>query len=441
MQIEKNASLKLVSHVIKYRDQVLDEAVRQRSGLCLLDSLACFLAGLSLPHFAQSAAAARSSFLVNGGSVGVQLSPFMMAYVYGQAANALDFDDTLHGHPGSPIVGALLAAGATQNLSLDRILRGIAAGYDAHWILAEGATPSKERASVVRSIGVFDTVAASIGVLVALGASNEIIERVIGVALPHSILPYVAKWYERPVPAMKNNMGWVAAGAILSANLALAGQTGVTSPLDGDTAMWRMAGSDQWFIDDHFDDSPAVLRTGFKPYPGCWHTQETLKAFAKLLEEIDEGDEIVEIVISGPADVEKFCNPRISGTADIAFSLPALLERMASRLEPGPLWDHLGEGSSTRVFRYERSDNRNLGLLTRKRRELKISIPVSAESDLAPWGLDDEGVTAKFCRFADLEMREELLPALSSKSPPKMETVPGTMYRLIMTSATRVLEA
>ncbi|MVA27099.1 MmgE/PrpD family protein (plasmid) [Agrobacterium vitis] len=441
MPIEQNASLKLVSHVIRYRDQELDEAVRRRSGLCLLDSLACFFAGLSLPHFAQSAAAARSSFLGNGGDVRAQPSPFMMAYVYGQAANALDFDDTLHGHPGSPIVGALLAAGATRNLSLDRILRGIAAGYDAHWILAEGAAPSKERASVVRSIGVFDTVAASIGVLVALGASNEVIERVIGVALPHSILPYVAKWYERPVPAMKNNMGWVAAGAILSANLALAGQTGVTCPLDGDTAMWRMAGSDQWFIDDHFHDSPAVLRTGFKPYPGCWHTQEILKAFAELLEEIDEGDEIVEIIISGPADVEKFCDPCISGPADIAFSLPALFERMASRLEPGPLWDHLDEGSFTGVFRYERSDTRNLSLLTRKGRELKSSIPVSVESDLAPWGLNDEGVIAKFSRFADLELRDDLLPALSLKSPSNLESIPGITYRSIMTAANRVLEA
>lgn len=91
-----------------------------------MDSLACFSAGLGLPHFSQSASAARLCFPGTGTG---SLSPFAAAYLYGQAANALDYDDTLDGHPGSPIIGAMLAIGADKGLSVDRLLRGIAAGY------------------------------------------------------------------------------------------------------------------------------------------------------------------------------------------------------------------------------------------------------------------------------------------------------------------------
>src|SRR5690606_627162 len=176
----------------------------------------------------------------------------------------------------------------------------------------------------VRSIGAFDTVAASIGAFIAMDLDDVMIERVIGVALTHSILPYVAKWYERPVPAMKNNMGWVAAGAILSVSLAALGQSGGTRARDGDTGIWRMVGSDRWVLeDDLVNGKPAVLRTGFKYFPACWHIQEYLKTFSALLAQVPTDDEVLDIVVAGPADIEKFCHGNLGGAADIAFSLPA----------------------------------------------------------------------------------------------------------------------
>jgi hypothetical protein len=356
---------------------------------------------------------------------------FAAAYLYGQAANALDYDDTLDGHPGSPIIGAMLAIGADKGLSVDRLLRGIAAGYEVHSVLSSAASPSNERAAQVRSIGVFDTVAASVGALVALGADEGTIERAIGVALPHSILPYVGKWYERPVPAMKNNMGWIAAGAVLSVNLVIEGQTGITRALEGETGMWRMAGSDRWALDEHLSRKPAVLRTGFKHYPSCWHTQEHLRVLAKLLESVDAEDEIGEIVVAGPADLEKFCDKTLIGAADIAFSFPALFDRLIAGIEPGPLWEHLDHPEAGYDFRYEPSDRRTLTIRTRQGREFSASVILSDHSNLAPSGLDEAGVIAKFDRLTDAAVHAETLPLLDADCGAAADQVPERFYRAV----------
>ncbi len=127
---ESSVSTQLVSHVGLFREGAWEPLVQRRTELCLLDSLGCFSAGLSLKHFAPASTAARRLLDFNAeesSRSGTGISPFLMAYLYGQAANSLDYDDTLLGHPGAPIIGAVLAVGAREQLSTDRLLRGIAA--------------------------------------------------------------------------------------------------------------------------------------------------------------------------------------------------------------------------------------------------------------------------------------------------------------------------
>lgn len=431
-----SSTQRLVSHIGRFRDDPWDEMVLSRTKLCLLDSLGCYSAGISLPHFTQAAAAAHSSFIASGEDQ--QPSPFVTAYLYGQGANALDYDDTIHGHPGSPIIGAVIALGAAKRVTLDRILRGIAAGYEVHWMLCEAAKPSAQQASFVRSIGVFDTIAATMGALVALDLDEEQLARAIGVALPHSILPYIAKWYERPVPAMKNNMGWIASGAVLSANLTIAGQTGITAPLDGATGMWRMAGSDSWALEEVPLNKPAVLRTGFKRYPACWHTQEHLKALSDLLNTLKAEDDVLGIVVSGPPDVEKFCETELLGAADIAFSLPALFGRIVARVEPGPLWDRLDFAKQGFEFRYVRSDSSTLEVRTRSGQVKSVPVASHSPSDLAESGLSDTEVVEKFNRLADPELRAIILPMLERNHPLDVPDVVERLNRFIARSISEV---
>lgn len=399
----------------RFRDGDWDPEVRRRTELCLLDSLGCYSAGLSLPHFTPSAAVAERT---------LGRTAFATAYRYGQAANALDYDDTLFGHPGAPVVGAVLAVCARERLPLDRLLRGIAAGYETHAVLGAAAEPSPGRAAQVRTVGGWATVAASVGIGVALGFDDARLERVLGVAVAHSLPPYTAKWYERPVPALKNNLGWAAAGAVLATDLAIAGQTGVTHALDGDAGMWRMTGSDRWDLEKALGEKPAVLRVGFKHFPVCWHLQEYLKTFAALE---TPADEIAEIVVTGEKAIEKFCDPVPAGTADIAFSLPAAFGLVLSGVEPGPRWDSPVDGSAAlrHLVRYERADRRTIAIRTHRGTESGAEVGTSDSVDPAAWGLDEAGVVAKHERLTGPALRDAIATAL--RDP---ESVPEPFYRL-----------
>ena len=419
MASQSNASAQLISHIRLFQDGQWDPRVLRRTELCLLDSLGCYSSGRFAKHFAPSATVGRMLGLTSEGLV----SPFAFAYLYGQAANLLDYDDTLLGHPGPPILSAVLSVGVRDRLPIDRLLRGIAAGYEVETILAASAAPSPERAALVRSVGVWDTVAASIGVCVALGLKEDMMNRVIGVAVAHSLLPYTAKWYERPVPAMKNNLGWAAAGAVLSADLAVAGQTGVTNALEGDAGMWRMAGSDRWNLErDLFQRPPAVLRVGFKYFPACWHRQEYLKTLSKLLASLPPDDEVVEIVVEGPKEVEKFCNREIIAPTDVAFSLPVTASLLISKVEPGLLWTSFEDGASAlrfkNEFRYEFSDIRTMSLRTQSGSSLKAPVDKYDPSNPAPWGLDEAGVLAKHGRLTEATLRSGAEKALAARGVP-----------------------
>lgn len=420
MTNEYKAIPRLLQHLKPFRTGQWDAAVLRRTRLCLLDSLACHAAGRALPHSLPSSRVARELFGVT--------SPFAAAYLYSQAANALDYDDTLFGHPGAPIVGTVLAVGARRRLSADRVLRGIAAGYEAHAIICAAAAPSRERAAQVRSVGVWDTVAASIGAGVALGLDDSMMHRVIGLAATHSILPYTAKWYERPAPALKNNLGWVAAGAVLSLELGAAGMSGVTAALDGDAGMWRMAGSDQWALGPSLTDKPAVLRTGFKHYPACWHLQEHLKAFSHLLSSIPAGNEVTEILVASTPDIAKFCPPDLRGTADVAFSLPATFSLLMAGVEPGPQWAHFDGTAPMPAFRYERSDYRTIRVHTRNGLQLEAAVGHCDGADIADGGLDEAGVLAKHDRLADPRLHPVSLAGFGPDAPTDEYAVPDSFY-------------
>ncbi len=392
----------LVARASRLRDEAWQAEVMLRTELCLMDSLTCFSAGRDLEQHAPTAEAVPRSF---GGSGGA----FAQAFLYGQAGNALDFDDTLIGHPGSPVVGAVLAAGVRDTLPSERLLRGIAAGYEVHGMLAAAAYPDPEQASLVRSVGVWDTLAAAIGVAVALELDDAALERTLGVGVSHSLLPTTAKWYDRPVPALKNNLGWAAAGGVLAVDLAVAGQHGVTDPLEGNVGMWRMAGSDRWRSVDELIAKPAVLRVGFKRFPACWHIQEYLSSLASLLPELPGDDEIAAITVTGPRDVERFTDSDLRGPADVAFSLPGTFALLLSGLEPGPAWGSSAE--RPRILRYAGlqhfalSEHRSIVVETRGGSRLEAAVDVSNFLDPASDGLDEAGVRAKHERWADAELR------------------------------------
>jgi hypothetical protein len=194
--------------------------------------------------------------------------------------------------------------------------------------------------------------------------------------------------------------------------------------------MWRMAGSDRWNFDRSLFEKPAVLRTGFKHFPVCWHLQEYLRVFAGLLGPIKPDDEVVEIVLVGPQEIERFCERDIFSSADIAFSLPAAFSLLISRVEPGPQWYAVADQSDAlryrNVFRYECSEIRSISLRTRAGHELNAAVDVSDFLDRAALGLDEAGVLAKHERLTDAVLRDGAAAALAAGGG-----VPDRLYSAI----------
>ncbi|RVT93537.1 MmgE/PrpD family protein [Sphingomonas crocodyli] len=415
MPDEKTVIDQLISNIEQFRFGDWAPDISHRASLCLLDSLACYSAGRSLNHFAPIAHVADQLFNIAASQS--DPSAFVMAYLYGSAANLLDYDDTLgSGHPGAAIVGAVLAVAAKRQLSIDQLLRGIAAGYQTEWLLGMASAPTAQRAALVRGVGAWDTVAASVGISVALGVGDDILKNTLGLAVAHSVIPYTAKWYERPVPSLKNNLGWMGAGAVLASELALKGKTGVTNALEGDNGMWRMVGSDRFDLDPSLFERPAVLRVGFKAYPACWHLQAYLKAFDALLKASDANDEVAEIVVRGPKDVEKFCNPNIQAPTDTAFSLPAAFSLLQSGIEPGPRWVEYGDDDAVfrhrDLFRFELSEDRSVELRLRDGRHLRETTSTGDMRDLAPSGLSETALHEKYARLTAPELQAATTAAL-----------------------------
>lgn len=401
-------------------------AGRARAAVCVLDHLGCALAGITLTHVQPHLAIARACGVGSESTSvdGVVRTARDAAYVNGTAANALDFDDTLHGHPGAPIIAAALAVAERADASLGQLFTAVVAGYEAHWMLARASAPSPARAAEVRGVAAWDTMSAAVAAAIVAGLPEGELERALGIAATHAIVPYIAKWYERPMPTVKNNLGWVASAGVLAADLAAAGGTGLPAALDGPAGFWRMAGSDRWDWDSAKETpGPGIMRGGFKRYPACWHLQQYLAAADRLLrgESRSDGRAARAVTVRGPRSVQKFDEPSVGGTADVAFSIRTLIALLVLGLEPGTKWASENAIAMTRTL----VDQISVEIVPAAQAAVEIrwddgtctAIQV-ADSDYdnpSDWGATTEEVAEKFTRLATPvlgEAAEELRAAV-----------------------------
>jgi hypothetical protein len=415
-QATSEATRQLIERCHELASAPLPPHVVRRARHCVLDHLACALVGARLdyvrPHFlamAQLGGGPEATTAEATTADGLTRSAFCAAYLNGESANALDFDDTLIGHPGAPVVAAALAAGERAGATLDDLVKGVVVGYEAHWLLGRAAQPSRSRAGRVRAVGVFDAIAASLAAAAVTDASAERLGRVLGLAGTQSCVPYVAKWYERPVPSVKNNLGWSAASAVLAVDLADSGAVGLPEVLDGPAGFWLMAGSDRWRWDDTLAEAladggePAVMRGGFKRFPACWHVQQYLVALQSVLRRAPGGPAVEHIRMDGPLDLQKFAEPRISGPADVAFGIRTLSGLLAAGIEPGPAWvrpDLVASASAlaSRVT-VTRARHRSVTVTFDDGQVLHRAVLKGDSSRPHPFGLSESEVRAKFDRL------------------------------------------
>lgn len=337
-----NATAELLQRIHQLGSRPLPKPVDRRARVLILDHLTAIFAARDLTYVRPSFAAMAS--LTGDAEAtaadGHRRSAFATAYLNGSAANALDFDDTLYGHPGAPVISAALAVGEREGRRLAELLRSVVMGYQVHWLLARAALPTPSRARRVRAVGVFDALAAAVACVAIRTVDIDRLGAALAVASTQSCVPYVAKWYERPMPSVKNNLGWSAAAGVLASDLADAGAIGLPNVLDGPAGFWAMAGSDSWRWAETLreDTIPAVIRVGFKRYPACWHLQQYLHMLDQLISDAGPGAGVAAIEVTGPQDLQKFAEESLAGPADIAFSIRTLSALIATRVAPGPQW-------------------------------------------------------------------------------------------------------
>jgi len=407
--ITTDATDQLVDRAIGLTTTAVAAEVDQRARHLVLDHLGCALAGQGLPYTTPSfAALGRLTGPAEAtGADGTARPAFVTAYLNGTAANALDYDDTLHGHPGAPVTSAALAMGERVGGLLSDLIRAVVVGYQVHWLLARAAAPSQARARRVRAVGVFDAIAAATAAVTVSGPPDpDRLRRAVAVAATQSCVPYVAKWYERPVPSVKNNLGWSAASGILATDLADAGAVGLPNVLDGPAGFWAMTGSDRWRWPQTVaeDTIPAVMRAGIKRFPACWHVQQHLTVLERLLDDVGPAAVVTGIDFAGPHDLQKFGERSVEGAADIAFSLPTLGTLLAQRIPTGADWvsdKALATGrpllASTTVCH---ARQRSVVLTLTDGRRLRAAVPKSDHSFPYRDGLTDVHVRHKFTRLA-----------------------------------------
>ncbi|MGH3352308.1 MAG: MmgE/PrpD family protein [Nocardioides sp.] len=413
--ITEDATRSLAEHCDNIARGSLANEVERRARHCVLDHLACAHVGATLghvqPHYAVMASIAGIPEAMTAD--GKRRPAVLAAYLNGAAANGLDYDDMLRGHPGAPIVAAALAAGERADATLERLLKAVAVGYEAHWLLTTAANPSSGRLSQVRGSGAFEAIAASLAAAVITDSSPDRLRRVMGVAATHSTVPFVGKWYERPVPTVKNNAGWSAAAGILAVDLVDAGAGGILDALDGPSGFWRMAGSDRWLWEEAFAEvtEPAVLRTGFKRFPACWHTQQYLLALETGLGDLPHERSVHHIQIQGPPDLQKFAETQVLGPADVAFSIRTLSAMLVLGVEPGPAWvsPQSLEAAAHMMHRIEVTVGQDRQIRLTLDNGHVMCLPVREDDHSRPhdFGLSEQEVRNKFDRLLTPKMRAE----------------------------------
>ena len=383
-----------------------EPAVRGRVAECVLDHIACVCEGADSQQARYPKWIADCQFKGACATAvgGESLPAALAAYCNGQAANALDYDDTLVGHPGAAIIAAAVAAGESANASLDRVMAGICAGYDVHYVLTAAGWPSRARSGLVRGIGVWESVAAAVAVAIVWQLSEAQVVAAVNLAVVHAVPPYVAKWYERPVPSVKNNLGWAALGAIWAVEAVMEGSCGISNALDGPEGFFRIAGSDRWQWPPGIETgTPAVMKVAFKRFPACWHIQEYLRAVSAVVvgEEIEERA-TVRVDCAVPPSLMKFLDYRPTTPADVAFSLPCTIALVVVGARRGAYWSDpaVFESSAVRAIvaqsKYRRGRTGRIQVRVDGRATQPVRVPEPDYWNPAPWGLSSAEVRAKY---------------------------------------------
>lgn len=283
------ATLAAFTHACRYDD--LPGATRRAAGRCLLDHVGCVVGGMRT-ELGQKVAGLVTGWGGQQQATVVacksQVPAPMAALANGTAANALDYDDTLLGHPGATVCAAALAVAEMVDARGAELLTAITVGYEVCARLAHYWQPSGGRYTRVWDTATLQTFGTACAVASLLELDVDLIQQALGIALTTAPSPRARasriEGHRRPL--LKSAWGWAAEAGVRAALLADVGLTAPNLALDNLTLVWHPDWLRHTGLEgptDRLGEYFFIEQVEFKPYPACRFLHSALDAVSDLI--------------------------------------------------------------------------------------------------------------------------------------------------------------
>ncbi|MGB7243130.1 MAG: MmgE/PrpD family protein [Sulfitobacter sp.] len=329
----------------------LPEDVLDKAGDCILDAIACAVAGKDSLAAKRVGATAKRTFGPGTAAIWFaqgSLQPVGAAFVNAAMASALDIDDGHRrstGHPGAAVVPAALAMCQADDKGID-LLANVVAGYE---VSVRGGMSEKHRSY---HSGNYTGLGAATVVARANGLNAEELMHALATTVYHG--PRVADLtLSKDMGSnVKESIPWSVVAGMMAADLAGEGFTGCRDAMDI-TERYSPALALEGLADGYFPKAQggegvthAILRTYFKRYACCRWCHSAVEALLRILRDNDlPVSDIQHIHVDTfrqSAELNNLSNPPSLESAQ--FSVPFCMAVAAIRgenalapMEPGVL--------------------------------------------------------------------------------------------------------
>jgi 2-methylcitrate dehydratase PrpD len=300
---------------------------------CLIDFLACATGGAcSEPGRISASRALHWGGPEEATVIGAQhrVAARHAAFANATMANALDFDDTLFGHPGATTFPAALAAAEKWKRSGKEFVLAVVVGYELSVRAMALLQPLIPRYQAMWDLGTLQAYGAVAAAARLAGCDAAGIANALGLLSGTTPLPLPRKqrYPGEGRSMLKSAYGWATDAAIVAVEMTEGGFSGPGHALDDNMGFWTVAPSDRLEVSsfsEKLGQSWAIMDVAFKPFMACRFIHPVLQGVEEILKQEPIAPEEVEQVeissFSLLGDEHHYILEPVSGT-DAQFSVP-----------------------------------------------------------------------------------------------------------------------
>ena len=301
----------LVAQALAVRPETLTGEARTLARQCILDTIACTLAGATEPlarilvaEFAEQGGAEAATVIGHG----VRLPALSAALLNGSAGHALDFDDVnlaMPGHPSVAILPALLALAEETGARGDAVLAAFVAGYELQCRIGRAIAPGHYDGLGFHATGTIGSFGAAMACAHLMGLDEDACCTALGIAgTQASGLKSMFGTMCKPFHA-----GTAAYHGLLAARLAARGFTSRSDVLECDQGFCATHSPD-FHPEQAIAEPPQSFLRGnlFKYHAACYLTHGPIEAARKLHQTGVAQDQIETVRLRVDQATSRVCN-------------------------------------------------------------------------------------------------------------------------------------